>query len=148
MERLDLDDPRWGVLTPREWKAFDDGIREIVLHQMTITNGSLAFVPWLMHVYATRETEYRWAYIADIAAIEANRISHGLYYNREGTEEYPDWLMAQYQKAVASAALVAADLVQLDRENAWECGLLSLMPAFQGDGKLAWEQWRQRYNIS
>jgi len=164
---LELDDARWQLLTSffgdgsdvplaikawldsigteSETDTYADGICELVLHQLTITNAALAFVPWVLHAYVKTETEFRWKYLTDIAIVEANRVAYGVYYNAEGTEPYPDWLMGPYLEAVEAAKLLALDLVALDREAAWDCGLLALMPAFDGDGKTAWQQWTIRY---
>lgn len=167
---LALDDSRWSCLTSffgdgtdipvaistwlesigtdDEIEVYDEGIFELVLHQLTITNGALAFVPWLLHACSRTETEFRLKYLRDIAVIEANRVAYGLYYNREGTDPFPDWLMGPYMQAISVARLVALDFVALDRDAAWESGLLALMPAFESDGQLAWEQWRKRYGIN
>jgi hypothetical protein len=50
-------------------------------------------------------------YLIDVALVEANRISHGVYGNREGTEAYPAWLMADYTQAIIEARDLVEDVI-------------------------------------
>lgn len=127
-----------------ERDAYFDGLRELFLHQLTITNAAFAVVPWLLHACAQSGPCLRWLYMTDIAVVEANRLEHGVYFNREGTPEYPGWLMPEYHVAIARARDVATELIQLDRAAAARVGLLAMYPALGGDSKLAWQQWTQR----
>ena len=127
-----------------EEDVYVEGLFEIFLHQLTITNAAFAIVPWLMHACAQPETKCRFGYVTDIGVVEANRIEHGLYYNREGTEEYPLWLMPSYFSAIRKARDLAMELIALDPAAAQLCGLSAIFPAFDGNSKLAWNQWLAR----
>ena len=160
---LSLDDNRWEELTSffgesseipealetwltnvgteEEEEVYYEYLFELYLHQLTITNAAFAIVPWLLHVCAKGETRHRLTYITHIAVVEANRLEGGVYYNREGTIEVPEWLMSDYHEAVRKARDVASDLIKLDPSKAKEAGLLAIQPALEGNAKLAWKQW-------
>ncbi len=76
---------------------------DMFLHQNTITNAAFAVVPWLVQVCKNGGTRFRVEYLTDTALVEANRLKYGLYYNREGTEGYPKWLMSDYKQAILEA---------------------------------------------
>ena len=132
------------VGTENEEEVYDEDLFDLFLHQMTITNAAFAIVPWMIHVCAKRETELRMIYVAHIGAVEAGRIEHGVYYNRDGTEESPDWLMPEYHLSVRKARDLATELIQLDNASAVKCGLVAIYPAFEGNATLAWKQWCAR----
>jgi hypothetical protein len=180
---LALEDTRWCLLTtffqnpsklPRiihEWQqAFGHeqeariylSLHGSFLHQATITNAAFAVVPWLIEACKQGEMAYIIEYLADIALIEANRLTHGLAFHRPDTEEYPDWLMEDYQAAVLEARALSDQVLAryhqhvemilnagddiydlLDAHPEFESlvDLVKLQPALYGNGELAWQQW-------
>jgi hypothetical protein len=163
---LQLNDPRWKELTSffgepadipaaidkwlasvgtkTEKEVYFEDLFELFLHQMTITNAAFAIVPWMMHVCARQDTKLRMIYLTHIGAVEAGRIEHGVYYNRDETEECPEWLMPEYHLSVRKARDVASDLMHHDNARAVKCGLVAIYPAFEGNATLAWAQWCAR----
>jgi hypothetical protein len=160
---LPFDDDRWGRLTtffgepenlPKilgEWFASigldqEDTIyrRDLLnrfLHQATITNAAFAVVPWLVHVCKSGDTRFRLEYLTDVALVEANRLKHGVYWNRKGTEEYPEWLMSDYKQAIIEARGLADDAIEAEHDVERKRGLVAMMPALYGNADLAWSQW-------
>jgi hypothetical protein len=68
------------------------------LHQGIITDAAFAVVPWLVEVCKKGETRFRVEYLTDLATVEAYRLTSGLHWHSEGTEEYPEWLMSDYRQ--------------------------------------------------
>ena len=83
-------------------------------------------------------------YVARIGVVEVARIENGVYYNRDGTDEEPEWLMAEYYQSVDRARNVAKELIHLDETGVEKSRLLAIYPAFEGDATLAWKQWCAR----
>ena len=158
---LPLEDPRWGELTAffsdkslpavvgewlaslgigREEEVYSD-LYNRFLHQNSIANAAFAVVPWLVDVCETGGTEYRADYLTDVALVEAHRIKYGLYYHRDGTEEYPQWLMADYRQALDEARILAEGVVRAEQDDQRKRGLLTVMPALEGDADQAWLDW-------
>src|SRR5262245_19789532 len=131
---LPLHDHRWGELTTffgepeklpvvlREWLASIGGDEEETiyrrdlfdqfLHQGTITNAAFAVVPWLVDVCHRGRTSYRLEYLTDVALVEANRLKYGLYCHREGTEQYPEWLMSDYRQAIVESRKLVDEVIE------------------------------------
>ena len=157
---LPLDSPRWIELDTffgnpervpvvlAEWVdavGFDEAttiyqrdLFNLFLHQGTITNVAYAVVPWLVaHCTRAEDATDRACYVCDVALVEFNRLTHGIYYVREGGDREPEWLMTDYRQAVEAARPMAEDLLDepLDeslRQNLWE-----LTPALWGNAELA-----------
>lgn len=160
---LSLNDDRWPLLTtffgrsedlPRilsEWLAsigFDHertiyhrDLFNLFLHQGTITNAAFAVVPWLVHVCATCETRFAVEYMTDVALVEANRLKSGVYWNREGTERFPEWVMEDYAQAIMECRNLADDVIEAEYDPERMHGLVALKPALYGNTELAWSQW-------
>jgi hypothetical protein len=160
---LSLDDDRWERLTtffgsPKElpnvlkqWLAsigtdeeatiYGRDLFDLFLHQATITNAAFAVVPWLVDVCKKGKTKHRVEYLTDIALVEANRIKYGVYFNRKGTEELPEWLMPDYHQAIIAARDLVDDALYAEQDEEWKRGLIKLWPALHGDAELAWSQW-------
>jgi hypothetical protein len=160
---LPLDDARWACLTTfsgkpedvpqvlREWLAsvgtaqedtiYGRDLFDLFLHQATITNAAFAVVPWLVDICNKRETPYRVEYLTDVALVEANRLQYGVYYNRKGTEAYPEWLMADYHQAIAEARNLADEAIEAEPDEERTRGLVAMKPALYGNADLAWSQW-------
>ena len=133
---LALDDERWSRLTTffGEAKDLPEVIRrwlsslqteeertiylrdlfDLFLHQNTITNAAFAVVPWLIAVCKEKRSTNAIEYLTDVACVEANRLESGVYYNREGTEEAPDWLMADYHQAITESRALADDAINME----------------------------------
>ena len=159
---LPLNDPRWNELTTffedsayltkhlAEWLAaigFDQErdiyshcLFNLYLHQGTITNAAFAVAPYLIAVCENGTSDFSVEYLTDFAYIEANRLTHGLYYNRQNTAEFPEWLMNDYRLAVAKAPNLVDDAVDNCYDDDRKRELVAMKPAFFGNGKLAWEQ--------
>src|SRR5688500_9541152 len=75
----------------KEEIVYERDLLDLFLHQATITNAAFAVVPWLVHVCKEGITKFQVEYLTDVALVEANRLKYGVYYNREATEEYPEW---------------------------------------------------------
>lgn len=160
---LPLDDNRWECLTtffgePEEVPQLLQGwlssigtdqedtiyrrdLSDVFLHQATITNVAFAVVPWLVAVCKERETLYRVEYLTDIALVEANRLKYGVHGNREGTDAYPDWLMADYHRALVEARHFVDDVIDAELDAERKRGLVAMKPALYGNVDLAWSQW-------
>jgi hypothetical protein len=160
---LSLDDDRWERLTTffgsgkelpsvlNQWLAsigsdeeatiYGRDLFDMYLHQATITNAAFAEVPWLVDVCKKRRTKHRVEYLTDVALVEANRLKYGVYFNREGAEEFPEWLMADYHQAIVDARDLVEDALATERDEEWKRGLMKLRPALDGDTELAWSQW-------
>ena len=160
---LPLADERWGQLTtffgkpenvPKvlgEWLAsigFDQeetiyqrDLFNLFLHQGTITNVAFAIVPWLVDVAKNGTTTYQVEYLADVAHVEANRLTRGLYFNREGTEETPTWLMSDYHQAIVESRNLVDDTIDAVQNEERKRELVALKPALYGNADLAWSQW-------
>ena len=139
---LPLDDSRWGELTAffsdkslpglvgkwlaslgteREEEVYFD-LYHCFLHQNTIINAAFAVVPWLVEVCKRGGTERRADYLTDVALVEANRIKYGLYCHRDGTEESPELLMADYRQALGEARLLAEEVVRVEQDGEGRAG--------------------------
>ena len=160
---LPLDDDRWSRLTTffgepenlpnvlRQWLAsigFDEedtiyrrDLFHLFLHQNTITNAAFAIVPWLVHVCNTGQSKYTVEYLTDVACVEANRLKFGVYGNRKGTEEYPEWLMVDYKQAIVESRNLVDDVIEAEQDHERKHGLVAMKPALYGNGNLAWHQW-------
>jgi hypothetical protein len=157
---LPLDDSRWNELTTffedsayltrflAEWidaTGFDQErdiysqcIFNLFLHQGTITNSAFAVAPYLLQVCADERSSYSIEYLRDIAYIEANRLTRGLYYNRPGTMEYPAWLMTDYHAVIAQCRNIAEDTIYRCDDSSRTRELVNMLPALHGNGELAW----------
>ncbi len=163
---LPLNDDRWQQLTTffqepkdipniiEEWlasvgfdqnesKIYYDILFDIFLHQTTITNAAFAIVPWLVHVCRTRDTRLRATYLTDVALVEANRLSRGVYFNRDGTEKNPNWLMSDYTQAITDACNLVDDTIDSEPDKDRKYLLVAVKPALFGNADLAWSQWYQ-----
>ena len=160
---LPLDDEHWARLTTffgepenlpsvlRQWLAsigsdqedtiYRRDLFDFFLHQATITNAAFAVVPWLVDVCKKRKTKYRVEYLTDVALVEANRLKYGVYYNREGTKEYPEWLMSDYKQAIVESRNLVDDVIEAEHDEERKHGLIALKPALYGNADLAWSQW-------
>lgn len=160
---LPLDDDRWGCLTTffgepedvpkvlREWllsigsdqedTIYREDLFDLFLHQATITNAAFAVVPWLVHVCKKGDTRWRVEYLTDVALVEANRLKRGIYFNREGTEPCPEWLMLDYQQAMIEARDLVDDTLEAEHNVGRKQGLVALKPALHGNADLAWLHW-------
>jgi hypothetical protein len=160
---LSLDDDRWERLTTffasgkelpsvlKQWLAsigsdeeatiYGRDLFDMYLHQATITNAAFAVVPWLVDVCKKGNTRHRVEYMTDVALVEANRLKYGVYFNRKGAEEFPEWLMADYHQAIVDARDLVDDALAAERDEEWKHGLVKLRPALDGDAELAWSQW-------
>ena len=158
-----LDDERWRYLTtffgepedlPKvvgEWLAsigsdqeniiYRDDLFDLFLHQVTITNAAFAIVPWLVEVCKKGETKFAIEYLTDVALVEANRIKRGVFANRKGTEEYPEWLMADYRQAITEARNLVDDVLEVEHDAERTYYLIAMKPALYGNADLAWSQW-------
>lgn len=79
--------------------------------------------------------------MTDVALVEANRLEHGVYFNREGTQESPEWLMADYRQAITEASKFVDEVIDSEQDEERRRFLVALKPALHGDAKLAWSQW-------
>lgn len=160
---LSLDDDRWERLTTffgspnvlpnvlRQWLAsigsdeeetiYGRDLFDLFLHQATITNAAFAVVPWLVDVCKRQSTKRHLEYLTDVALVEANRLKYGVYFNRIGTEENPEWLMPDYHQAIVESRNLADDALDAEHDEDWKRGLVKLKPALYGDAELAWLQW-------
>jgi hypothetical protein len=136
---------RWlkAVGSAEELQVFDRQLSGFFLHQATITNAALAVVPWLVHVCKEGASNFRVEYLTDVALVEANRLKRGVYFNRAGTEEFPAWLMPDYEKAIAESRGLVDAVIESEPDKDRRHGLVVLMPALFGDADLAWSQWSQ-----
>jgi len=159
---LSLDDDHWGLLTTffdgkdlpkviHKWLAVIGSDEEetvywrdlfdLYLHQVTITNAAFAVVPWLVEVCKEGKTRFRARYLTDVALVEACRLKYGLYFNHEGTEEYPEWLMPDYEQAIIQSRNLVDDAIEAERDQEVKRGLIAMKPALYGNADLAWAQW-------
>ncbi len=99
-------------------------------------------MPWLVSVCKQGITKFQIEYLTDVALVEANRLKYGVYYNREGTEEYPKWLMSDYQQAILHARDLIDDVIEAEQDEQRKHGLVAMRPALFGDADLAWCQWK------
>ncbi len=114
---------------------------DLFLNQATITNAAFAVVPWLVQVCREGITTFQIEYLTHTALVEANRLKYGVYYNRKGTNEYPEWLMSDYQQAIREARDLADVMLQAEPDENRKHGLVAMKPALFGDADLAWSQW-------
>lgn len=160
---LPLDDERWKQLSTffgepenlpsviRDWlkaigsdqenTVYRRDLFELFLHQSTVTNAAFAVVPWLVHVCKESLTHYQVEYLTDIALVEANRLKYGVYYHREGTEEYPEWLMVDYRQAIIESRNLIEGVLETELDEGRKRRLIAMRPALFGDADLAWLQW-------
>ena len=160
---LPLDDDKWKQLSTffgesenlpsviRDWLksigsdqeviVYCRDLSELFLHQATITNAAFAVVPWLVHVCKEGGTKFQVEYLTDVALVEANRLKYGVYFNREGTQEYPEWLMLNYQQAIMAARNLVDEIIEAEHNEDRKRGLVAMKPALFGDADLAWSQW-------
>jgi hypothetical protein len=122
----------------QEVTIYRDDLFDLFLHQATITTAAFAAVPWLVDVYKKGETNLQGEYLTDVALLEANRITYGVGGNGEGTEAYPEWLMADYTQAIIEARQVVAAVIESVRDAG---RLIAMKPALHGNADLAWSQW-------
>jgi hypothetical protein len=127
--------------TDQEETIYREKLFDLFLHQATITNAAFAVVPWLVHVCQEGITTFQIEYLTDTALVEANRLKYGVYYNRDGTDEYPEWLMPDYQQAIRMARDLADGILQAEPDENRKHGLVAMKPALFGDADLAWSQW-------
>jgi hypothetical protein len=127
--------------TDQEITIYYQYLFDLFLHQVTITNAAFAVVPWLVHVCREGITKFQSEYLTDIALVEANRLKYGVYYNREGTEAYPEWLMPDYQQAIAESRHLVDGVLEAEPDKDSQRKLLAIKPALFGDADLAWSQW-------
>jgi hypothetical protein len=159
---LSLDDDRWERLTTffgspkklrkavRRWLAsvnsneeetsYRHNLFELFLHQGTITNAAFAVVPRLVDVCKRQATKHRVEYLTDVALVEANRLKYGVYFNRKGTEENPEWLMPDYHQAIVESRDLVENALDADHDEYGKRSLVQLKPALYGDAELAWFQ--------
>jgi hypothetical protein len=121
--------------------VYERDLLDLFLHQATITNAAFAVVPWLVHVCKEGITKFEVEYLTDVALVEANRLKYGVHYNREGTEEYPEWLMLAYQQAIMDSRNLVDDVLETENNDDRKHGLVAMKPALFGDADLAWSQW-------
>jgi hypothetical protein len=114
---------------------------DVFLHQVTITNAAFAVVPWLVHICQQGSTRFQVEYLTDVALVEANRLKHGAYYHRKGTQAYPEWLMLDYQQAIVKSRSLIDGVLEAEPVSNRKRGLLAMQPALFGDADLAWSQW-------
>ena len=160
---LSLNDDRWRFLTTffgkpdelptviGEWLAsigsdqeqtiFYRDLFDLFLHQATITNAAFAVVPWIVDVCKKGETKYEVEYLTHVALVEANRLKSGLYFNRQGTEEYPEWLMSDYKRAIIEARELVDVVIEGTLDETAKRFLFAISPALFGNAELAWSQW-------
>lgn len=160
---LALNDDRWSRLTTffgepenlpnvlRQWLAsigldeegtiYRRDLFDLFLHQNTIVNAAFAVVPWLVHVCNKQQTTYRVEYLTDVAFVEANRLKFGIYGNRKGTEEYPEWLMLDYKQAILESRNLVDEVIEAEHNTERKYGLVAMRPALYGNANLAWSQW-------
>src|SRR5258707_216044 len=139
---LALNDPRWSQLTTffgesadfpqavEEWLAsvgsdqeenvYAESMFQAFLRQGTITNAAYAVVPWLVEVCKNHPTNCSASYLADIAYVEANRLTHGLHYHRKGTDETSDWLMVDYRIAIVEARNLIENSIDEEIDENWK----------------------------
>ena len=127
--------------TDREETIYREDLFDLFLHQATITTAAFAVVPWLVHVCQEGVTAFQIEYLTDIALVEANRLKYGVHYNRQGTDEYPEWLMSDYQEAIREARDLVDDVLQAEPDENRKHGLVAMKSALFGDADLAWSQW-------
>jgi hypothetical protein len=160
---LSLDDKRWGCLTTffgdpkdlrkalgewltsigfdHEYTIYRRHLLDLFLHQATITNAAFAVVPWLVDVSKNGVTRYRVEYFTDVALVEANRLRNGVHHNREGTEAYPEFLMADYEQAIVESRNLVDIVIDAEHNAERKRGLVAMKPALYGNADLAWSQW-------
>jgi hypothetical protein len=73
--------------------------------------------------------------------VEANRLKYGVYFNRNGSEEFPEWLMPDYHQAIVAARDLVDDALDAEQDEDCKRALMNLRPALHGDAGLAWSQW-------
>ena len=109
----------------------------LVRHQGTTTNVAYAVVPWLVAHRVRADVTDRACYVCDVALVDFNQLTHGVYSVREGGDRKPKWLTPDYEAAIEAARPMAEDLLDepLDeslRQNLWE-----LTPALFGNAEAA-----------
>ena len=78
----------------------------------------------------------------DFAFVEANRRKYGVYFNRKGADEFPEWLVADYRQTVVDAQDLVDDAMAAEPDEEWISGLMKRRPALRGDAELAWSRWQ------
>lgn len=76
-----------------------------------------------------------------MALVEANRLKYGVYGNRKGTEETPEWLMADYHRAIVASRDLVDEVIASEPDDEEKRDLVAMKPALYGDAELAWSQW-------
>lgn len=99
---------------------------------MTITNAAYAVVPWLVDVCRQGISRHQLEYLTDVALAEASRIRSGVYFNRPGTVETPEWLMADYRQAIVDSRNLADDALEAEPDEERKRGLVTIKPALFG----------------
>jgi hypothetical protein len=125
----------------QENAIYYEDLFDLFLHQATITNAAFAVVPWLVYVCKKGITKFQVEYLTDVALVEANRLKYGVYSNRKGTEEYPEWLMSDYIQAIMEARNLIDDIIEAEHDKKRKHGLVAMRPALFGNADLAWSQW-------
>jgi hypothetical protein len=160
---LPLDDDRWALLTtfignpqdlPKvlaEWLTsigFDhertlyrEDLFDLFLHQGTIANSALAVVPWLVDVCVRRETGYAVEYLTDVVLVEARRLKSATHWNRDGTDQYPEWIIADYRQAMVESRNLVDVVIESEHDTERTRGLRALNPALYGNADLALSRW-------
>jgi hypothetical protein len=100
-----------------------------------------AVVPWLVQVCKNSNTNWQAEYLTDVALVEANRLKIGVYFNRDATEPYPEWLMPEYHQAIIEARDLVDDALEVEHNQETKQGLMAMKPALYGNADLAWSQW-------
>jgi hypothetical protein len=66
------------------------------------------------------KTRHRVEYLTDVALVEANRLKYGVYFNRKGAEEFPEWLMPDYHQAIVDARNLVDDALKAEHDEDWK----------------------------
>lgn len=98
---------------------------------------------WLVHVCAEGKTKFQIEYLTDVAVVEANRLKHGLYCHREGTDAEPEWLMADFHRAITEARSLVENALASESDEERKVGLIAMKPALSGNADSAWENWHR-----
>jgi hypothetical protein len=124
-----------------EYRFYCQEVLDMFLHQATISNAAFAVVPWLVDVCKQRSTVWQMEYLTDVALVEANRLTYGVYTRRAVRDPYPTWLMADYHQAIIDARDLTDDAIEAEPDVERKHGLVALKPAFYGNADVAWAQW-------
>lgn len=156
---LPLSSPRWSELDTffgkpeqvpvvlREWvdaigfdqeqEIYSRDLFDLFLHQGTITNVAFAVVPWIVEACRHAVPTHRAQYLADVALVELNRLTHGVHFVRDGGIAEPDWLMTDYRNAIEQAQSLAEDALDEPLSEEVQQMLWESMPALFGNAAMA-----------